>query len=317
MLDPNIQPSLEVSAELFVHFVESAYEGLPGFVVEENEHDFFGTATRKYVAGLLERNSTIKVLTMREPQPLEDLYVRINILQDKITAQHGIFVERANRVHSFAHPSFQEYFTAKYIVDNARKGMLETLVNEHLYDDRWKEVFLLVSGMLASTDDLLLLMQSKNDKLLQMATLNALLDAAEQALLEEGEMMNELKEKRNLESKQLTIIRKTVAICIAVKYRNPFAIAIAEAVSSKLNPKSRTYIAGYYIRRMLAFDLDRNLLLGGLSIFNIASDIASIFNLDFDRLEAFAKENKITRETAEEVINYLKGNALIINLSAI
>ena len=36
--------------------------------MEKNkEHDFFGKATRKYVTGLFERNSTIKVLTMREP----------------------------------------------------------------------------------------------------------------------------------------------------------------------------------------------------------------------------------------------------------
>ena len=41
-----------------------------------------------------------------------------------IEVQHGIFVERAREVYSFSHLTFQEYFTAKYIVANAAKGTL-------------------------------------------------------------------------------------------------------------------------------------------------------------------------------------------------
>ena len=45
-----------------------------------------------------------------------------------IESQHGIFVERANGVYSFAHLTFQEYFTARYIVDNINKETLKNLV---------------------------------------------------------------------------------------------------------------------------------------------------------------------------------------------
>ena len=61
-------PSFEVDADLFLPLIQSAYQGVADFVMEKNkEHDFFGKATRKYVTGLFERNSTIKVLTMRGP----------------------------------------------------------------------------------------------------------------------------------------------------------------------------------------------------------------------------------------------------------
>lgn len=100
-----------------------------------------------------------------------------------IESHHGIFVERAKGIHSFAHLTFQEYFTAKFIVDNAAQGSLEKLVEEHLYDDKWQEVFLLVAGMLPDADELLLLMVRKNRELLNEKALNSLIKKAKESLL--------------------------------------------------------------------------------------------------------------------------------------
>lgn len=63
-------------------------------------------------------------------------------------AQHGIFVERAHKVYSFSHLTFQEYFTAKYIVATTNEGALKSLVKEHCADGRWREVFLLTTSLL-------------------------------------------------------------------------------------------------------------------------------------------------------------------------
>ena len=82
-----------------------------------------------------------------------------------IEAQHGVFVERAKGVYSFSHLTFHEYYTAKYIVENANKGTLNELVETHLYDDKWQEVFLLVAGMLDDADDFLLLVKDEIEKL--------------------------------------------------------------------------------------------------------------------------------------------------------
>jgi predicted NACHT family NTPase len=65
-----------------------------------------------------------------------------------IEAQHGIFVERAHKIYSFSHLTFQEYFTAKYVVANSAKGTLKNLVKAHCADERWREVFLLTTSLL-------------------------------------------------------------------------------------------------------------------------------------------------------------------------
>lgn len=65
-----------------------------------------------------------------------------------IEDRHGLFVERAREIYSFSHLTFQEYFTAKYIVDNAAKGTLTNLGKEHCTDLRWREVFLLTTSLL-------------------------------------------------------------------------------------------------------------------------------------------------------------------------
>ncbi|MBK6997834.1 MAG: hypothetical protein IPH31_24200 [Lewinellaceae bacterium] len=64
-----IESSIEIGAEIFFGLVKKAYSGLTGYA---QERDFFKTATNKYIAGLMKRNSTIKVLAISEP-PLESL----------------------------------------------------------------------------------------------------------------------------------------------------------------------------------------------------------------------------------------------------
>lgn len=65
-----------------------------------------------------------------------------------ITAQHGLFMERAHSIYSFAHLTFQEYFTARYVVENEARGTLHSLINR--YDQqRFHEVFLLTASQLS------------------------------------------------------------------------------------------------------------------------------------------------------------------------
>lgn len=82
-----------------------------------------------------------------------------------IEHQHGIFIERAKGIFSFSHLTFQEYFTAKYLVENAVKDTLQKLVKQHLTDARWHEIFLIIAGMLPIGDDFLILMKKQIDRL--------------------------------------------------------------------------------------------------------------------------------------------------------
>jgi predicted NACHT family NTPase len=83
---------------------------------------------------------------------------------------HGLLVQQYVNVYSFAHLSFQEYFTAQFIKDNCNQFSLddENLINlvEHLTEPRWREVFKLVAEMLDNSDCLMQLAKKRIDKLL-------------------------------------------------------------------------------------------------------------------------------------------------------
>lgn len=97
---------------------------------------------------------------------------------DAIAIQQGILVERARDIYSFSHLTLQECLTAQYIYDHRQ---VEKLVTEHLTDEPWNEVFLLVSGLMrGGADDLLLLMEKETQKYINTPKLQALLNWAEQ-----------------------------------------------------------------------------------------------------------------------------------------
>jgi predicted NACHT family NTPase len=83
-----------------------------------------------------------------------------------IESRHGLLSERATGIYSFSHLTFQEYFTAKNILDlsnpAAQESALGNLV-EHIGEKRWKEVFLLVVEGLDNADYLLRLMKQQID----------------------------------------------------------------------------------------------------------------------------------------------------------
>ncbi len=90
------------------------------------------------------------------------LEIDSEVVLKAIEAKHGLLVERARGIYSFSHLTFQEYFTAKAIVDSYEANSLEKLVI-HITDKRWREVFFLAVGMLPKADDLLLLMKQQVD----------------------------------------------------------------------------------------------------------------------------------------------------------
>ena len=105
-----------------------------------------------------------------------------------IAIHQGILVERAEDVFSFSHLTLQEYLTAQYIVDNFQ---IEELVNQHLTDKRWNEVFQLVAGLMrGGVDNLLLMMESKAQSYVISSKLQGLLRWAEEATTDTSEDYN-------------------------------------------------------------------------------------------------------------------------------
>ncbi|MBD2183389.1 NACHT domain-containing NTPase [Planktothrix sp. FACHB-1355] len=81
-----------------------------------------------------------------------------------IAVQHGLLVERAQRIYSFSHLTFQEHFTARAIIDSLNPLALNRLVS-HITKRSWREVFLLAVGMMQPADQLLLSMKQQIDEL--------------------------------------------------------------------------------------------------------------------------------------------------------
>jgi hypothetical protein len=86
----------------------------------------------------------LKKLPTQEDIPEADIVLKA------IEAQHGIFVERAQKIHSFAHLTFQEYFAANHIAANAK---LHAELLKHITEPRWREVILLTASLLNDADD--------------------------------------------------------------------------------------------------------------------------------------------------------------------
>ncbi|MFS0516675.1 NACHT domain-containing protein [Nostoc sp. UIC 10607] len=121
---------------------------------------------------IVQQIKTFLASNLNAPQHLDGKSVL-----NAIAIQQGILVERAEDVFSFSHLTLQEYLTAQYIDDHRQ---VEKLVTEHLVDERWKEVFLLVAGLMrGGADDLLLLMEKEAQKYINTPKLQALLNWAE------------------------------------------------------------------------------------------------------------------------------------------
>lgn len=80
--------------------------------------------------------------------------------------QHGLLIERADKVWSFSHLTFQEYFVAREII-TVQKSLvkeLQALIN-HITKKHWREVFLMATEMSPNANGLLLGMKQSIDSL--------------------------------------------------------------------------------------------------------------------------------------------------------
>lgn len=89
---------------------------------------------------------------------------------EAIEVHQGILVERATGIYSFSHLTLQEFLVAKYIV--AWK-LQEDLIELHVQDDGWREVFFLVTGLMGGAAiDLLERLELQTQELSEHPKLN-------------------------------------------------------------------------------------------------------------------------------------------------
>lgn len=144
-----------------------------------------------------------------------------NVLR-AIQIQQGILVGRSSDTLSFSHLTLQEYLTAQYIVDHR---LTDELVSQHLTDDRWREVFLLVAGSMRDGADLILKeMALETGKSIDTDRLKALINWADT-------------ETQGIDSPVNQLARRHLALSIA--YANANANANAYTTDNN-NPYKKT-----------------------------------------------------------------------------
>ncbi len=83
----------------------------------------------------------------RVPGMPESIDIDGNLVLREIIEQHGLFLEQSRGLFSFAHLTFQEYYAAKYIAENASSDVIDALL-ARMTDDKWRQVFTLTAEML-------------------------------------------------------------------------------------------------------------------------------------------------------------------------
>lgn len=126
---------------------------------------------------LQKRTISAQIEALLRDMLTDESYIDGEAVLRSIEVQHGVLVERSEGIYSFSHLTLQEFLTTQMVGENPTQ--IKRLVTEHLTDDRWREVFLLMAGLQRST--VLLEMEAQTQTYINTPNLKKLLRWAEQA----------------------------------------------------------------------------------------------------------------------------------------
>jgi hypothetical protein len=203
-------------------------------------------------------------------------YLDGEVILKAIQVQQGILVERAVDIFSFSHLTLQEYLTAQNIADN---NLIDQLVSNNLTEQRWREVFQLVAGLMrGGVDSFLLKIERQTQALINTPKLKALINWAD-------------KETQNSDGNFKAPAKRVVAIFLSR------ALARARGPDPDLDPKhelglgpdiDRSLALNHALDRTVDIDLDRALKLAISHALGLARARALNRTLGLDRARAHA-----------------------------
>lgn len=89
---------------------------------------------------------------------------------NQIQVQHGLLIERANKIWSFSHLTFQEFLVAKHICscqDSSKIEIYNKIIANNFYKQHWKEVFSMAVELSNNPDDLVINLKKNTDIILK------------------------------------------------------------------------------------------------------------------------------------------------------
>lgn len=191
---------------------------------------------------------------------------------EAIEVQQGILTERARDTYSFSHLTFQEYLTAQHIVNNQEVAWL---VENHLKDEQWREVFLLVAGLMPGrkgADFLLQTMEQQAHKYLDTPTLRELIQWADRSTVNSRDPSKPVAKRVGAIFLALDLDRaldRALDLALAIK------LDLALDLNSAFDPNFDLAI-NLGLARDLARDLARNLALDPSLALDLVLDLAQV-----------------------------------------
>lgn len=179
------------------------------------------------------------------------------LVLNEIAAQHGLLVERARNIYSFSHLTLQEYFCARYIVENEARGSLTGLL-ENVGEDHWKEVFLLIGGML---DDATKFAFAYRNKLWRMVKNERELIKLIRWLVVKQKLVNDLYRESAIRAFYIYTLDLNLDRSLALSLTRSRALtpALALALDPNLNPAhAHAHTLGLDPTRALTLAFDRD-----------------------------------------------------------
>ena len=152
----------EIYQELSLHHKLKLLNQIATVTFEQGHYFFQQSNVQRYIVDYL------RTLPIAQTDP-EELQLISEAVLKSISVQSGLLVEQARGVYSFSHLTFQEYLTARNIVATFKPQVIDknlAQLTKHMTDLRWREVFLLTSGMLENADTLMQFMQQHSDQLM-------------------------------------------------------------------------------------------------------------------------------------------------------
>lgn len=274
--------------KLPIQHKERLFSRIAETTFNNNEYFFPKNTLVKYIADY------IKNLTDFDEHALERDSEEI---LKSIEAQHGIFVERAKGIYSFSHLTFQEYFAAKFIAGKNTGKFLSSIVEKHLFDDGWREVFIILATMLEEADELLLAMKKEIDKSVDNALLDILLNV--EAIV--------LKYKTDPQDKETSVTKNRIyTFAQLIERTTDIFVSNRDDLST-----SQKLVATYQHTSSLtnAINIAQSLL------FRLAQSIGqnSVTITDDLSQQARALEKVFNHALAKSIINYVKANQLLLD----
>jgi NACHT domain len=193
------------------------------------------------------------IQTFLEDSAEKPKYLDGKAVLNAIAVQQGILVERAEDVYSFSHLTVQEYLTAQYLSQN-QTALIE-VVSQHLTEQNWREVLLLVPGLFSNADSVLKHMQMIAQQNVNMPKLQALLTWANTATIDSSSSYKPTVKRCG------AILLFTTAI-LTFKLSLPLEIGILPSIDLSKRELDLSVIElaslALYLIRALEFNLDLN-----------------------------------------------------------